>query len=114
MICKTYAIIPGEPQLGRVKECNVILDKEDVATAIADALESDLYLHPGYKVEANGVTFEIGEYLSQQDLYEIQRDIEEKFLDNEFGDQKFLDYLYSKVEDKLPNEPFEYDFEEYM
>ena len=114
MKCKTYNVIPGEPQLGKVRECTVTIDRDAVVSAITDALESDLYLSPKYEIEVEGFEFPIDEFLDRQDLYQLQDEIERNFLDDEFGDQKFLDYLYNAVDKLVPNGPFEYDYQEYI
>ena len=90
MSCKTYSVIPGEPQLGKVRECTYKIPLSD----IIDKFIETWFNNGDYPltVEVDGFDFEFTDYFNDNDIDRA----EEYFrttLDNDLNDKKFYELM---------------------
>ena len=76
MKCNTYAMMPGESHLGRVRECEYTIDGDELKEAIIERLENDGYLWKGETFEQQGFEYKLNELLSEWQINEINENIE--------------------------------------
>jgi hypothetical protein len=108
--CHTYSVVPGEPHLGKVRECIVTYTHEEVTDAVVEAFLCGELESTDAPVELDDdVYVKIGEYLSYNDIETINNMIEEmpaSYWDGNIAADKVYDKLI-----KCYSEDWEYEIE---
>ena len=76
MKCNTYAVMSGEPHLGRVRECEYTIDGDELKEAIIERLMADGYLWKNETFEQQGFEYKLHELLSDEQIGELNENPE--------------------------------------
>ncbi len=106
---KRYPADGESPAHGSVTEYTRTWDRDDIMEEICQAL-----LEYSSYFELNDEQIDITEYITEADMENIQRDIEEKLLDDDFGSGKDYDLVISHLDDLLDKDAdYEVDIQEF-
>jgi hypothetical protein len=108
--CHTYSVVPGEPHLGKVRECIVTYEQDEVIDAIIDAFLCGELDDTTSSFKLDDDTYvQIGEYLSYVDIERINDEVDDMF-EESMTDDAITDELYSLLI-KLGPDNWEYEVE---
>ena len=117
--CKTYQVMPGEPQLGRVRECTETIEREDIVNELAEKFTDGTIVDEedvNYQWEYNdtGVLLEVGEFLTKDEVRSIINTLNGTLLDDDWGTGKEFNMAYDLIDSMVDdNASVEYETQEF-
>ncbi len=79
--CTSYNVMPGEPALGKMTECELMIDREEVIEILADDMVTDGYIGPCFRgmddYSEEDIEIETSEWLSDKDVSSLNEWMEE-------------------------------------
>lgn len=106
--CSNYPIRIGEPQLGSERECVYIWDREEIIEAIVELIESGCVESVKRNIDIGDsniyATVELSEYMSSNELAYLNLQISEKFIDDDFGSDKYFHFLNNYISSIIPDD----------
>lgn len=107
---KTYSVMSGEPQLGKQRETTYTFDREDIMYELITLFEEDRIEDTGCEITLGQELVDIGTWLSQEDIDNINTQLDENCLDDDYGTDKVTSILADQL-DKLVPDNAEVEFE---
>ena len=113
-ISKIFSVIDDEPQLGKVKETIVTLDRDDIIELLINAfLEGSITSSKDTIQTPDELDTEIGEWLNNDEIETINNAME-YLLDDDYGSGKDSDLILNYLTDMIDNNAkYEYETQEY-
>lgn len=100
---QTFNVMDGEPQLGKQIEAVIRVDRDEYIEALVDAFMNGCdSVGDEFEIEDRELdiiqTYQLGCDLTQGDIDEINRQIDEHLLDDDYGTQKAWDFMYDLID----------------
>ena len=115
--CQTFNVMPGEPQLGKVTECERTYDRDDIIEVIKDYILDDMIDSVTQTIPLdpeNELYPKADEFIGQNDLDNILETMERELLDDDYGSPKESDLIYSMLDQIIPDDmEYTVSWEEY-
>lgn len=104
---KTYAVMDGEPHLGKQIETVVEVDREEYIEALVVALSSGLDSVDDTFTVSDGdyeEEYTLGTDLSQEEIDNIIREMNMQLIDDDYGSSKEFDLIYEMLDDYISDD----------
>ena len=113
-IHESVNVIDDEPQLGKVKETTVTLDRDDIIELLIETfLEGSITSSKDTIQTPDELDTEIGEWLNNDEIETINNAME-YLLDDDYGSGKDSDLILNYLTDMIDNNAkYEYETQEY-
>jgi hypothetical protein len=102
---KRYMVMQGEPHLGSQTEMVVEITREEIIETLIEAFQEGLENTSEeitIRDEDFEQTYDIGSFLSQEDIDTILFKVEVELLDDDLGTNKHYDLIYSMLDNIIP------------
>jgi hypothetical protein len=102
---KRYMVMQGEPHLGSQTEIIVEVTREEIIETLIEAFQEGLE-NTSEEITIRDddfeQTYEVGCFLSQDDIDAILFKVDVELLDDDFGTNKHYELLYSMLDNIIP------------
>jgi len=117
---KVYQVVSGEPHLGRVRETVVEIEREEIVEALVETLLDGMVDSSSQQFVVSTGNYDnfyldIDEYLDQDEIDYILREMRYRLLDDDYGSGTDYDLVYDLVDEYVHQDAnHEFETQEYM